>query len=246
MKRKIVITSVFLLLIFGLVQTAFGELIDRGSGLIYDTVLDVTWLQDANYSDTTGYDDMQYGSDYLGQLTYNDAENWADNLSYYDSVRNTVWNDWRLPGIKPTKPGGYDLTWNYDGSTDNGFNITSPNNELAHLYYVTLGNLGSTSPDGVRPQPGWVWGILETGPFMNLKNSYWSESDLINDSLYGYFVFSNGEQLFSDNATSSFKFAWAVRDGDVGDYSNPIPEPSTIILFSISLLGLAGVARRKS
>lgn len=28
----------------------------RGGGLLYDDVLDVTWLQDANYAKTSGYD----------------------------------------------------------------------------------------------------------------------------------------------------------------------------------------------
>ena len=50
------ITSIFyrvllvsLLLSQFFVSPALAALIDRGGGLIYDTVLDVTWLQDANY-----------------------------------------------------------------------------------------------------------------------------------------------------------------------------------------------------
>ena len=35
---------------------AFGALYDRGDGLIYDDVLDITWLQDANYALTSGFD----------------------------------------------------------------------------------------------------------------------------------------------------------------------------------------------
>jgi hypothetical protein len=35
---------------------SFGTLIDRGGGLIYDTDLNVTWLADANYAQTSGYD----------------------------------------------------------------------------------------------------------------------------------------------------------------------------------------------
>ena len=40
------------LLSLGLVSTAEATLIDRGGGLIYDTVLDVSWLRDANYAET--------------------------------------------------------------------------------------------------------------------------------------------------------------------------------------------------
>ena len=37
---------------------AGATLIDRGGGLIYDTVLNITWLQDANYAQTMGYQDV--------------------------------------------------------------------------------------------------------------------------------------------------------------------------------------------
>ena len=40
----------------GLVSTVNAELFDRGNGLIYDDVLDVTWLQDAQYAKISGYD----------------------------------------------------------------------------------------------------------------------------------------------------------------------------------------------
>jgi hypothetical protein len=33
-----------------------ATLIDRGGGLIYDDVFDITWLQDANFAKTLGYD----------------------------------------------------------------------------------------------------------------------------------------------------------------------------------------------
>jgi len=35
--------------------TAQASLVDRGNGLLYDNVLNVTWLQDANYAKTSGY-----------------------------------------------------------------------------------------------------------------------------------------------------------------------------------------------
>lgn len=35
---------------------AQAALHDRGGGLLYDDVLNVTWLQDANYAMTSGYD----------------------------------------------------------------------------------------------------------------------------------------------------------------------------------------------
>jgi len=35
---------------------AEATLFDQGGGLIYDTDLNITWLQDANYAMTSGYD----------------------------------------------------------------------------------------------------------------------------------------------------------------------------------------------
>ena len=50
-----------------------ARFIDRGNELIYDTVLDITWLQDANYVNTTGCDDPLYGHDTNGRLTWEDG-----------------------------------------------------------------------------------------------------------------------------------------------------------------------------
>jgi hypothetical protein len=55
-----------LLLAAGLSGAAQAALVDRGGGLIYDTDLNVTWLQDANYAQTSGYD-----AD--GRMTWGDA-----------------------------------------------------------------------------------------------------------------------------------------------------------------------------
>ena len=54
---------------------AQASLIDRGNGMIYDTVLDITLLADANYAMTSGYD-----AD--GLLDWNAATSWTSNLSY--------------------------------------------------------------------------------------------------------------------------------------------------------------------
>ena len=77
---------------------AQAALIDRGGGLIYDTDLNVTWLKDANYAQTSGYD-----AD--GRMTWGQSMTWADNLGYYDSVRGVTYTDWRLPDGKPINGG---------------------------------------------------------------------------------------------------------------------------------------------
>ena len=79
-------------ILFFIVVPAQAELIDRGGGLIYDDVQDLTWLQDANYPVTSGHS-------VDGKFQSHAARQWAADLSYYDSVRDVWWRDWRLPNM---------------------------------------------------------------------------------------------------------------------------------------------------
>src|SRR3989337_2771319 len=78
---KKVILLIVLIFAIG-INNAEATLIDRGGGLIYDTDLNITWLQDANYADTTGYDDILYGYDTNGRLSWELSIEWVNNLSY--------------------------------------------------------------------------------------------------------------------------------------------------------------------
>ena len=93
-----------------------AALYDRGNGLIYDDVLDITWLQDANYAQASGYDSN-------GRMAWADAKTWADQLSYggYD--------DWRLPSAGSAPTVGI-------------YNTTS---EMGHMFYNNLGNAAYNS-----------------------------------------------------------------------------------------------------
>ncbi len=74
-KFNVFLSTVLLILVMAV--SAEADLFDRGSGLIYDSFLDITWLQNANYSDHT--------------MIWADAVEWADNLIFAD------YSDWRLP-----------------------------------------------------------------------------------------------------------------------------------------------------
>jgi Protein of unknown function (DUF1566)/PEP-CTERM motif len=54
---------------------ASATLIDRNNGMLYDDVLDITWLQDADYAKTSGYD-----AD--GRMNWDQAVAWAEALEY--------------------------------------------------------------------------------------------------------------------------------------------------------------------
>ena len=120
---------------------SFGALINRGGGLIYDTDLNITWLADANYARTSGYD-----AD--GLMIWEQAKSWAANLSYYDSVRGVTYDDWRMP----------------TSITCSGYNCTG--SEMGHLFYNELGGVNdqfiATTNNGnsslfTSIQPNYYW-----------------------------------------------------------------------------------------
>jgi hypothetical protein len=219
---------------------AQAELIDRGGGLLYDTVLNVTWLQDANYAKTSG-------SDADGLMNWTVAKNWADNLVFHDSVRNVDYSDWRLPAVKSVGS-GWNENYSNDGSTDVGYNITSPHSELSYMYYVNLGLKGYYSPSGTfqpnfgifRNGTGWG-GQANVGLVKNLQSKvYWSGTATPDpaDEAWVFYTF-NGSQV-SRYQDSAF-YAWAVRSGDVS--AAPEPETYAMLLAGLGLIG--GVARHR-
>ncbi len=139
--RRAFLTACAGLLCSGPVQAALH---DRGGGLVYDDVLDVTWLQDANYARTSGYDGD-------GKMSWVQAQLWAENLNYYDSVRGVTYSDWRLPQTFDLGAPGCD--YGYSG-TDCGYNLSIASSELAHLYYADFGNRAFTDSRGLQ-QPGY-------------------------------------------------------------------------------------------
>src|SRR5512136_1585528 len=78
-------------MVLGGAGIAQATLEDLGGGMIYSSDLDVTWLQDASYARTSGYD-----AD--GLMSWDAARTWADTLSYGG------YEDWRLPTFDPANP----------------------------------------------------------------------------------------------------------------------------------------------
>lgn len=210
-------------LVSGAAQAA---LVDRGGGLIYDTDLNVTWLQDANYAKTSGYD-----AD--GRMNWDQATTWAANLSYFDAVRNVTYSDWRLPTTTDTGAPGAQYS---NSGTDGGYNNPATS-EMSHLYYAGLSNLGSYSPTGVY-QPGY--GLVNKGPFTNFQaNGYWSGTEYAQrTSSAWHFNTSYGYQDYDEKFYSYY--ALAVRPGDVA----AVPEAETYALM-LAGLGLVGWRARR-
>jgi hypothetical protein len=143
---------VLLAVIFlGFSNSIQAELLDRGNGMIYDTVLNITWLQDANYAFTSGYhccdiyggcDDDQYckvdeSCDVNftpDRMTWQQAVKWADQLNYQG------FDDWRLAsisvssGIPTSSISKYDIVSCYNESEE-----ACRDNELGYMFRYNLG-----------------------------------------------------------------------------------------------------------
>jgi hypothetical protein len=203
--------------------SAQAALHDRSGGLIYDDILNVTWLQDANFAAGSAYDDGFSSTD--GQMTWASAMAWVADLSY------AGFTDWRLPFATPVRP--LDPRYANDGSEDYGFNITRTSSEMAHLYYVSLSGIGARSPSG-EFQPGHG---TSNSTFHRLAESagyYWTETESYLS--YGAYSFNFSGGSADANNKISEMYALAVRDGDVE--ANHVPEPETILLLGVALVTL--------
>jgi hypothetical protein len=193
----------------------------------YDTELNVTWL---GYVKSSGITQVQ-------------AKTWASNLVV------SGYSGWRLPFVIDTGAPGCDLS--FAGGTDCGYNVQTKTgstvySEMAHLYYITLGNKAYCRPGETTcstAQSGW--GLTNTGDFLNLQSgNLWTGTSYDKDNNYAWsFSTLSGSQLQGDVANLSF-FSMAVRPGDVTAIA-AIPEPETYALMLGGLAALALVQRRR-
>jgi hypothetical protein len=203
----------------------------------YDTVLDITWLADANAGAGSIYDNGSNTTD--GGMTWANANAWAANLSFTNPLTNQTYADWRLPTVEPSNGVSFNYSFSFNGSTDDGVNITSPQSEMAYMYYVNLGNPGGYTPAGALS--GCYVNSSDTcldnvGPFSNLQSFvYWSAPEYaLSPSNAWAFGMDRGIQSGAGK-DSNYLYAWAVSPGDVG----AVPEAQTYALM-LAGLGLIG------
>ena len=220
-KTKLLIVSTLVLS-----TTANAALIERLGGLAYyDDVADLTWLADANYAMTSGYDGD-------GQMVWDVATAWAAGLDVAGVT------GWRLPDTIDVGNDGVSYGGNIYQGIDAGYNITT-HSEMSNMFYNVLGNIAYYDTSGVGPQAGY--GLANTGPFSNLQPSgYWSATEYAPVTLNAW-LFNMDDGYQYDLFNTNIRYAWAVQSGDV----SAVPVPAAVWLFSSGLLGLIGVARRK-
>lgn len=161
----------------------------------YDTELNITWLRDANAN---------------GLKNWKDAKEWAANLDVHGT------RGWRLPTV--VDPEAVDYSFAYAG-TDCGYNMRTKDagvvySEMAHLFYVTLGNLGYYDTSG-KPRDPAVVGVTNAGPFRRMQGfMYWLDREWAWPGCSWFFCNDNGFQIYAD--VHYELFAMAVHPGDVG------------------------------
>ena len=186
----------------------------------YDTVLNITWLADADIANTRG--EANEG-----------RKSWGAASSYAAALNVNGITGWRLPSVLPRDGSAvYNTAFTNNGSSDRGYANTGvgwgTKSELGHMFYVTLANS--------------AFSLTNTAPFSHLAaNDYWTNQPLGTLATQGFF-FNTGIGL-QDTASLAFTYkSWVVRDGDI---SAPIPEPETYALMLLGLAATAVVARRR-
>ncbi len=177
--------------------TASATLIDRGNGLLYDTVLNVTWLQDANYAKTSGY--AATGVDLAtGTMTWAAANTWAAQLNVGGL------SDWRLATNTPVNGTSFNTNFSFNGTTDVGYNITSPKSELAYMYNVNLGLKDYVSATNVSQAS--TFGVFGNGTFNGVNQNSFGQAnvDPVNN-LQAYAYWSGAE--YSPGSGNAWLFA---------------------------------------
>lgn len=184
----------------------------------YDTVLNVTWLTDANLATTNTFGlprpSIGTGGVYPdGSMNWDIVRTWiaAMNAANYLGV-----NNWRLPNMDVN--GDHTVTYCAVSS------VTScRDNEMGYMFY----------------QNHVTWVVQS--PFVNLSSaSYWSGTDYAADPSYAWaFTFAGGGQNPTGNKLYYYSdLAWPVSPGDIG----AVPTPAAAWLLG-SALGVLSWAR---
>lgn len=218
---------------------AQATLVDRGGGLIYDTALNITWLQNSNLAATNTFGVS--GINAIGTMNWATANAW---IAAMNAATYLGYNDWRLPITIDSGTSGCNNSFN---GTDCGYNVSTAS-EMAHLWYVDFQNKALYNTSGSGPQSGWGLVNNPLNPndeslFTNLQSrSYWSGTVYAPSPASEAWYFNASVGYQGNVIQSTPLYAWAVRAGDVG--ASGAPEPAGLAL-ALTGLGLLGLARRR-
>jgi len=143
MQRKFKNSLIAAVLLTFVATSAHATLIDRGGGLIYDDVLDITWLQDAGLK--PGYC----------------CGDWYDAMAWAHGLVFGGFSDWRLPSMDVN---GDTTVVDCNGASE----ADCRDNELGYMFYQ---NLGGNAGDVLLGDLGVIqnlqtsyWSLTEFAP----------------------------------------------------------------------------------
>jgi len=182
-----------------------------GGAAVYDSDFNITWLADANYTDTSGYLSG-------GMNAWSQANTWAAGLMV-DGI-----GGWRLPTTVQPDASCSDQ----NAGTSWGFSCTG--SELGHLFYDELGGVAGQS---IVTTHNSYYDL-----FSNIQSdAYWSLTEAVPDPGFAWgFDTSNGYQYAYNEANTYY--AWAVHSGDVAVV--PVPAAAWLFGSGLlGLIGVA-------
>jgi len=176
---------------------------DARAVFLYDTHLNITWLRDANYAKTSGFD-----AD--GSMSFNSAYRWADGLSIGG------WSDWRLPQV-------------FNGS-EPCFGYHCTNSEMGYLWNIALGNYEKAGNGLVTINTG---AFLNMQAFSTGSVYWSSQFAPGYASVFNMGFGNQGGSIAVGDGNTGANYAMAVRYGDVIAAPVPEPETWAIVLAGI-------------
>lgn len=187
-------------------------------------------------ADLTNPNATSAGAAVDGAMSWFGAQAWINSLN---AQNYGGYSDWRLPKVSPQNGTGFAIGGAFDGSTDDGYRIASPNSELSHVFYATLGNSAGVDLQGNAIGGG---GLLNSGPFVHFKNDlYWYGTDTPDVGQAWAFQNGTGNQTNASDKPFTYAYAFAVRPGDIA----AVPIPGAIWLLGSAMAGLSIIGRRR-
>ena len=167
---------------------ANAKLFDRGNGMIYDDVQNITWMSDWHYAQPAN------------GMTWAEAKTWADNLVYGGFGNFPGFDDWRLPSAL-----------NPDGSKCGAYDCSS--SEMGYMFYVNWGAKRNQSySNGTNTDNLALFKNLQTGPN---SSYYWTGTEVKPEGRDWACAFGTGDGFSYCGIKTDRLSAVAVRDGDV-------------------------------